>query len=399
MTEFRKLPVKNLARRPQRTAALAAMTALMAFILFAGTIVIESLRNGLDSAAARLGADIICIPASAKSVDAGNILLNGTTGYFYMKSSLVEDIAEAEGVEQVSAQLYFASLRASCCSTAVQLIGIDQDTDFVVQPWIEQSYDRKMGDLEVVAGSRVGAEPGETITFYDTDCTVVAKLDSTGTGMDTAVYATMDTIRLLLDAARSMGHELNMPDEPENLVSAVYVKVKDGTKVKSVADYLKVHVRKVTTIQTKSMITGISDSLAGVSGTITALIAAVWVLTLLLLIIALRMISNERRREFALLRVMGASRSMLSGMVIRETLLISLAGGLAGTLLAALTVIPFSSLIETKLGLPYLLPSWPHIIAAGALALAAVLIAGPLSASFTARRLSRQDPGIILRES
>jgi len=399
LTEFRKLPVKNLARRPQRTAALAAMTALMAFILFAGTIVIESLRNGLDSAAARLGADIICIPASAKSVDAGNILLNGTTGYFYMKSSLVEDIAEAEGVEQVSAQLYFASLRASCCSTAVQLIGIDQDTDFVVQPWIEQSYDRKMGDLEVVAGSRVGAEPGETITFYDTDCTVVAKLDSTGTGMDTAVYATMDTIRLLLDAARSMGHELNMPDEPENLVSAVYVKVKDGTKVKSVADYLKVHVRKVTTIQTKSMITGISDSLAGVSGTITALIAAVWVLTLLLLIIALRMISNERRREFALLRVMGASRSMLSGMVIRETLLISLAGGLAGTLLAALTVIPFSSLIETKLGLPYLLPSWPHIIAAGALALAAVLIAGPLSASFTARRLSRQDPGIILRES
>ena len=137
------------------------------------------------------------------------------------------------------------------------------------------------------------------------------------------------------------------------------------------------------------MLTDVSDSLAGISSTVTLLIAAVWVLALVILLIAFVMIANERKREFAVLRLIGMSRGMLSGMILKESALCSLAGGLIGILLAALAVFPFTTLIETSLGLPYMRPETGVIVNTGLLSLAA---------SWAAFRLSRVDPGTVLRE-
>jgi len=397
---IRSLPIRNLKRRPGRTAALICLVALLAMTLLGGSALVLSLRNGLAGSEARLGADIICIPATAKSkVNVEQVLLNATTGYWYMDSSLVEDVREAEGVEAVSAQVFFASLRASCCSASVQLIGIDQDTDFVVQPWISRSYGGRLGELEVIAGCDITADIGETITFYGTDCTVAGRLDETGTGMDTSVYANMETIRILLQAAADMGHDLELPDDPETVVSAIYVKAADDADVSAVANYLKVHVRKLTTIQTKSLFTEVAQSLTAVSKAVTIMIAAIWLLILIVLLLAFAMITGERRREFAVLRVMGCSRRMLSRLVLRESAMISLAGGLIGIALAALIVTAFSPLIESKLGLPFLLPSLPQMLLLGLGTLVLVLLIGPLASARSARRLSRVDPGLILRET
>lgn len=50
-----KLPLRNLARKPGRTAALMILTALLALSMFAGSVVVMSLRGGLNSLEARLG--------------------------------------------------------------------------------------------------------------------------------------------------------------------------------------------------------------------------------------------------------------------------------------------------------------------------------------------------------
>ena len=41
------LPIKNLLRRPGRTAALVLLTALLAASVFGGSVVVGSLRSGL----------------------------------------------------------------------------------------------------------------------------------------------------------------------------------------------------------------------------------------------------------------------------------------------------------------------------------------------------------------
>ena len=65
---------------------------------------------------------------------------------------------------------------------------------------------------------------------------------------------------------------------------------------------------------------------------------------------------GRKEKKFALLRVMGTSRRKLAGILLKETLILSVSGGAAGVLMGLLVVIPFSGLIETGLKLPFLLP-------------------------------------------
>jgi len=98
------LTIRNLIRRPGRTTALILLTAFLAMSLFCGTIVVSSLRRGLNSMENRLGADIIVVPAEAESkASMKNLLLQGTIGTFYMDASALEKVRETEGVEKASA--------------------------------------------------------------------------------------------------------------------------------------------------------------------------------------------------------------------------------------------------------------------------------------------------------
>ena len=392
------LTIKNLVRKPGRTTVLTLLTAFLALAVFGGSVVVLSLRNGLNSLEARLGADIILVPSEAQSkVSFQNMFLQGTTGAFYMDASALDKALEVEGVEKAAPQTFLASLKADCCSIRIQVISIDPERDFTVQPWIARSLSRGLGDMDVAVGCKVEAGVGEIIRIYDQRCKVVARLEATGTGLDTAVYCNMGTMNALLAAAEDKGvsHKIESGDQ---LISAVYVKVKDGCDIDTVNSRLNGHIRKVTAVRTRSMLTGVSDSLAGVSRTVTILIAAVWALAFMILLLAFVLIIRERAREFAVLRLVGASRGMLSRMVLLESALCGLLGGLLGVGLAALLLFPFSGLIENALNLPYLMPDTGKtlLLAAGTVLLSVIVAA--LSSVMAAYRLSRIDPGTALRE-
>ena len=397
---IRILPIRNLLRKPGRTLALVALTALLALSVFGGSIVVMSLRHGLNSLESRLGADIIVVPSSAQSkVSFQNMLLQGTTGAFYMDAENLERVREVEGVEIAAPQVFLASLKADCCSVKIQVIGFDPETDFFVRPWIEQSYTQDLGDLDVVVGCKVEAGIGEIIRIYEERCKVVGKLAPTGTGLDTAVYCNMDTMKTLLKAAEAKGISHKVTSDPEDdVISAIYVKVKEDYDIGQVNSKIQGHTRKCSAVRTKSMLTDVSDSLAGISNTITTLIIAIWILALVILLIAFAMIAGERKREFAVLRLLGTSRSMLSGLVLKESLLCSLTGGVLGILIASTIVFPFTTLIETKLGLPYLRPPASSVLYLAFASLAATVFIGAAASAWTAFRLSRVDPGIVLRE-
>ena len=85
-------------------------------------------------------------------------------------------------------------------------------------------------------------------------------------------------------------------------------------------------------------------------------------------------------------------------MVLLESALCGLLGGLLGVGLAALLLFPFSGLIESALNLPYLMPDTGNtlLLAAGTVLLSVTVAA--LSSVMAAYRLSRIDPGAALRE-
>ncbi len=395
------LPFKNLTRKPGRTWALVLLTAFLSLSLFAGSVVVMSLQSGLRSLEARLGADIIVVPAAAKTkTDFQNILLQGTTGAFYMDAGLLDQIAAAEGVEKAAPQTFLATLKADCCSSRLQVIGIDQQADFTVQPWIAQSSSRELGPLEVAVGSDISAGVGDTLRIYRQSCPVVARLSPTGTGLDTAVYCSMETMKTLLEAAEEMGvsHKVTS-DNAEEVISAVYVKVAEGASVDQVATSLMSHPRwKVAVVQTRSMITDVSDGLAGVASAVKVLIGAVWALSFVILLVVFALLTNERKREFAVLRLIGASRRSLRRLILTETGLVCLLGGCLGIAVGAAVIFLFTALIESALGLPYLTPDGGKIALVAVLSLLGTALMGALASARTAWHLSRVDTGSILRE-
>lgn len=399
MRSINSLPIKNLVRKPARSLALIFISAFLALSAFGGTVMVMSLSNGINSLSARLGADIIVTPYAATSqVSYDSVIIQGKPGQFYMDSKYYEEIkTEIEGIDKITAQFYLASAKASCCSSRLQIIGFDPATDFSIQPWVEKSYSDKLGLYDAVVGSDVTPNTDMTVEIYGKTLHVQAVLDKTGTELDSALYVDIDTMKELIRAHNEKNPNQEKTIDPDNVVSSVLIKVADGYDIDEVAGDINLHVRQVKAIRTQNMISGVSESLSGVSATISLLMAVVWILSAVILAIVFTMNINERKKEFAVLRVLGASRVKLAGLVFREAALYGFLGSLLGAGLTVLITALFTPAIENMIGLPFLLPPVPVMLIAGALTVVLTVAAGAVTAASSAVKISKIDTGLILR--
>ena len=175
------------------------------------------------------------------------------------------------------------------------------------------------------------------------------------------------------------------------------INTSDERSADEVLNDINIHNKKVKAVRTKEMISGVSDSLGGVSRIVGILIAAVWLLGGVILLLAFTMSVNERKKEFAVLRVIGASRGKLARTVMAESLAVGVLGSLIGIGLGLLIMLPFAGAIEELLAMPYLLPDAGKIAVLAAGAAAASILTGVLAAAVSAYRISRMDTGVILR--
>ena len=266
---------------------LAAIVALLTCAVYGGALVVSSLQSGLNSLEARMGADIIVAPATARSqYDLNEVLLEGVPRSFYMDKGYVAEIAAREGVEIAAPQYFLATMKAGCCAMPVQIIGFDPQTDFTVKPWIARTYGGDLGMLDIIAGCNISGGVGGQIQFYGENCRIVGKLAETGTSMDNAVYATDETVTHLVAAAVDLGFSPLAHEDPTQVVSTVMVKVADGYDVDEVMGDIKLHVRGVTAVATRTMTSDVADSVAGMSGVIQVVFGVIGVLALVVLVVA-----------------------------------------------------------------------------------------------------------------
>ena len=396
--DLKRLPLRNLSRHPGRTAGLAVIVAVLSFVICGGALMVSSLQTGLQSLESRLGADIVVGPASADShVDFNEVLIEGVPGSFYMDASVVSKVAEREGVEAATPQFYLATMKAGCCAMPVQIVGFDPDTDFIAKPWIARTYGGELGLFDVMVGSNISGAVGGTIRFYGKDCSIVAKLSETGTSLDNAVFATGDTVKELIAASVGLGFSPLAHEDPDQVVSTVMVKVADGYDVDQVAGDISLHVRGVTAVATRTMTSGVADSVAAMSGVVQTVFTVIGILAVAVLAVSFVVVGRQRTREFAVLRVVGASRRALSRVVLVEAAVVSAAGALAGILIALTAVVAFNSALEEALGLPFLLPGIAAIAVFAAVTFVVAVLTGCMASHISAARLSKVDPGQILR--
>ena len=99
----------------------------------------------------------------------------------------------------------------------------------------------------------------------------------------------------------------NNNGDPDKLTSCILINIADGYTPLDVMSEINIKTRGVEAIQTQDMISGVAGQLESASRIISVLIIAIWLLAILILILAFTMIANERKKEFAILRVLGSS--------------------------------------------------------------------------------------------
>lgn len=400
MVSLKNLPFRNLKGYAGRTVALVLFSMLMAVAIFGGTMVIGGVKNGLETVETRLGADIMVTPESAKNeFDAQTVLLQAEPGYFYMDKEKLNEIAEVEGIQKVSPQLYMASAKAGCCSARLQMIAFDPDTDFTIQPWIEDTYaDTQMGFMDVIVGSNVTIYDDRIIRFYDEECRIIGQFAPTGSTLDNCVYMNYETVKVLIEASFRKGLNIYSEYDPDDVISAVMVKAEPGADLEAIAEDIRRHVDGVSVATSKNMVSGIGDSLNRIAGAVSVFTVVFWTIGMLMTILIFAMLINERKREFASLAAMGASRKILSGIVTKEAMSVNLVGGAIGIVVSAVILIMFRDLIGQMLGVGFVLPQAGVMLLLAGAALLSVILAGAVSSAIAVRMISRMDASLVLKE-
>lgn len=390
------LPLKNCLRRPMRTLIVTALVVVLSFCLLAGFLVNAGLKNGLTALEARLGADVMVVPSEAGDT-LNAVILQGNTGYFYMDQATADAVVAVEGVAQSTEQLYLASLASSCCSAKVQFIGFDKESDFVIYPWLTATSTPELGDMEILVGSQINAFAGDCLMFYGVDVTVAGRLETTGTYMDTAVFADQSTIQILLETAAADQSVQLQHMTADTAVSCVLLNVADGYSPQDVAEAINQTVEGVEAIYTQSMIGTLTSQLSAVTAMMGWAVVGIWLIALAVMALLFTMLCNERSKEFAVLRILGASRPKLFAVIWQEAVLMSAVGSFVGVVLSGCTMTLVCHGVEDALGLPFSLPSFMGIMGWGLGAMALTVATASLSSGFSAYRMSRVDAALILR--
>ncbi len=326
-----RIPMRNLRAHPGRTIILFLIILAQAACMFTGLSMTASMGHEMSMAEARLGADILIYPNSAMSKISGKaLLMQGTPVEVWKNRDLLKRLQDCEGIEKTACQLY---IRDTTGKEPVWVVGFEPSEDFVIAPWTEQYDASGLPDGAVLAGCKVPSDQGMVI-LYGQPWPIAARLAETGSEMDGMVYVNLNTLKQLLRTGEGADGAAGSSLDPQTDFSVALVKVRDREDLESVTNWINVYVRKVKAVRSEAALT---DTASGIHGQITLIVtvsAAVWIVLLLVLGISQSMMMKERRKELYLWHAIGAARSVVNRVMLKEAMLIYGTGTVVGVAVA-----------------------------------------------------------------
>lgn len=246
-----------------------------------------------------------------------------------------------------------------------------------------EEYSAKNGYYEAVLGSQVANQMNRKVgdTFQTTHgdpegeghgqaFTIVGILEPTGTPNDRAAFINLEGFYLMEGHAREFEDPANPDAEKEDVeresevaqqpprlplekrdVTAVLVKPGNG----SFAMFMQQAVKKSLRAQAASPIEEIGNLFGNfvdpVKYALLALTVVVCIVSAISILVSIYNSMNERRRDIAVMRALGARRDVVVIIVLLESLLIAFGGGLLGWVAGHLIGVASSPLVEDRTGI------------------------------------------------
>ena len=388
-----KIIYTNFWSHPIRSLGLVVLTAIASATLLSGVIFSKSLDVGFEQLSSRMGADLIIVPFGSEAKNQ-SVLLQGDLSHKTLPREVLDFTRKLPGVSAASPQFYLTTLSASCCDKKVNIIGFDPKTDFTIKPWIRKTYKKDFVPGSVIVGNDINIEDGGVIKFFGKEFTVVGTLEPLGNKLDQAVFADVETIEILRKAASEVGYSFISEGEP----SAILANLEKGANFQKLSQTIYEHFDNLDVIPRKNMFDSVIATASSFKTAIW-LIAGFFLLVVIAVVyIAFSVSTNERKREFATLLIIGATRKKLTNIVLGESFLVSASGAIAGTLFGTVAIISFRFLIQENLQIPFSLPNASTILLTIIAALLIPAFAGIGASYHIAKKVGKIDIYTALKE-
>ena len=336
---LRRVPLLNIRAHPIRSLVIAILALAQAACVFGGFVLVDAMRSELSLAERRLGADLVVYPTTClNQVEKKRLLMLGTPVNCHQPRSALVRMSSNEDIAAVSYQLYVSETLAD--GTTRWIVGFEPATDFVLSPWIAEGEGTSLPRGSVLVGSAVADGHAETMSIYGMQRPIGAHLLATGSELDDAVFVPMDTLADIVADASAAGQDVDASLDPATDSSAALVRASDSDAIESVTNWINLYVRKVSAVRSSEALVDAGAGIRSHRLVAIGVLGAIWLVLLGALAVAQLSLMNERRQELAVWRSIGASRAIVSRIMLGESGLLHAAGALVGTGLAAL-VLPF----------------------------------------------------------
>ena len=171
--------------------------------------------------------------------------------------------------------------------------------------------------LGKVAAESFKAEVGKTIPIAGVDIPVRGILEKS------EIMAIDFTVLLPLDYAQSLFRQTDS-------VSAVLLSAGSLGEVETVADALNTRFPKLETMSQREMANNMDNMLAGMRTYLGGMSTAAILVAIVVILVVMTMAVSERTREIGTLRAIGARKRTILGLIVQESFVLSLIGGVLG---------------------------------------------------------------------
>ncbi|MFZ5775569.1 MAG: ABC transporter permease [Thermodesulfobacteriota bacterium] len=321
---FLPLAIHNLLRHRIRSLLTVVGIAASVAVLFSIVSFNRGFEEGLNREVARTGLHFMVVPSGCPH-EVAALVLHGAVIPSYLDQQVLGRVRDSKDIEIASPML------------VVQTPNPERDR-------VDLLHGMEMADLSRLKPQwrikgRVPAAPGEALLgaevaghdqtaigstlrypAADRPITVVGILEKTGGQDDAFVYLPLQTVQQMVRKPSS--------------ISAIGVRVKNPERVEAAARAVSENIPGIQ-IVTMNQVVASLGTLASAAKVLSLSIAAIAVLISAVGVMnSILMAIFERTSEIGMIRAMGASRSDVFRIVLKETVLLTLIGGLAGVALA-----------------------------------------------------------------
>ena len=356
---------RNLFAEPRRLVAAAVGVGLAVMLILLLDGLWAGVRSQVTRYSDRAGAALFVVPPGSRLL---------FTDYATLPASIADDVARVDGVDWVApVRGQYAIVELHGRKVAVSLIGsIPGERGgawSLAEGRAPEADDEAV--IDSVVARRHGLDVGETVDLLGRDFRIVGLSSDTAGFMTGFVFVTHEATDELLQSPGT--------------TSAVLVGTKDAGRVQATLQARGLEVLDRDEVRAEGV--ALATRIYGTP--LRLMVAVAFAAGTLVIALTVYTAIAERRREFGIVKAMGASGGRLARLALAQSLAV---GGLGLAAGGVLFVVGRAAIVSAR-------PQFAVVLTANSVirAASAAVVMAVLAAVFPARRLARLDPATAYR--